>query len=647
MSKHLILGAVAAFCATATSAAAQPPLENFAIREVIQQAEVSPDGTKLALLRNDSKDGNPIMEIYDTTDLAKTPKRIASDPMELTGLFWANDNFIVFNARQKVRERIEGFNQGIYSGRAASFNLETNKFVEFGSGTSIANLLVFEPNKIILGQPRANSTRGEDDPFAFARPTAYYEVDLIKGTSSLIIKASDQYGQILFDDKGNPRFTSGYDAGAKEFVFYARKPGEGSWREIFRQSGFSFENFNYVGDMPDNPSLIYVNANNGADLQGLWTFNIDTKQFVDLIYRDDFADVAGVRYHSNSWGRGSLVTGAVRYGAKFETEWFDPEEEALYAQLRDVIPNSHDISISSRSRDGQTLTVFNQGPKDPGSTYLIAKGRLQYLGSLNPLLKPEDLSPVSYIKYPARDGRIIPGYVITPKGKGPFPLVVLPHGGPHVAEVIDYDEWGQVLASRGYMVLYPQYRGSLGYGIKHFLATWNEHGKKMQDDKDDGALYLVSKGLVDKDRIAMFGWSYGGYAALVAAARTPQIYQCSVAGAPVADPTMQFNYYKDQLREFELEFEQQRRSGISPVEEVSKINVPLLFIHGRQDQRVPYEHFEVYQKAVKAAGKSDLVKFVTLEGADHFSNTLFFRHQIKLYQELTSFLANDCGPGGL
>ena len=216
-----------------------------------------------------------------------------------------------------------------------------------------------------------------------------------------------------------------------------------------------------------------------------------------------------------------------------------------------------------------------------------------------------------------------------------------------MSEVIGYDEWGQFLANNGYMVLQPQYRGSRGHGKDHYLSTLNQHGLAMQDDKDDGALYLVKQGLADPDRLAMFGWSYGGYAALVAVTRENQIYQCSIAGAPVADPSMQMNYYVNQLRDFEKDWENQRRSGISPVEEVAKINIPLMFIHGTVDQRVPYEHKKVYERAVKKAGKQDMVEFLDLELADHFSNTLYYRHQEKLYTNMLRFLKEDCGPDGL
>ena len=138
------------------------------------------------------------------------------------------------------------------------------------------------------------------------------------------------------------------------------------------------------------------------------------------------------------------------------------------------------------------------------------------LGSRNPLLAPEDLSSVEYIRYKARDGQVVPAYLTKPNtGSAPWPLVVLPHGGPHVNEVIGFDEWGQMLANNGYMVLQPQYRMSTGWGKKHFDGGLHQHGLAMQDDKDDGAQYLIDKGLANKDKIAMFGWSYGGYAALV------------------------------------------------------------------------------------------------------------------------------------
>ena len=264
---------------------------------------------------------------------------------------------------------------------------------------------------------------------------------------------------------------------------------------------------------------------------------------------------------------------------------------------------------------------------------------------LKPYLEKEQLADVTYISYPSRDGKTITGYVTTPNGEGPFPLVVMPHGGPYVSETIDtYDEWAQMLANNGYMVLQPQYRGSRKYGLEFYKAAFingSEVGRAMQDDKDDGALFLAKEGLVDRDKIAMFGWSYGGYAALVAASRDNQIYQCVIAGAAVTDPDMQLDYYRYRMEGSQKVEQYSWDTAISPIKEVDKVNVPILIIHGDVDQRVPPEHFEKYVDELDRAGV--LYKKLILEGADHFSNTLFYHHKISLYENMLEFLGNDCG----
>ena len=626
------------------------PIENWAIREVIQNVEVSPNGKKIALLRNDSRDGNPIVEIYHTSDLTKEPQRFNAKKMEFTSVGWLNDETLFMSTRVQYYKRIKDFNQGTYLFGGALYNIDTRDFTDLEDDQiRIANLLPSEHGKILVSFPNSLTSFGDDDPFANFRPRKYYKLDIKTGSKSLVLKGNDKVATAIFDNEGKPRFAFGYDRGKEEFLYYYRKPGEGKWREIMRRSGFDHGGiFNFAGLNPDNPGIVYVISNHENDLAGLYEFNIDSKSFGKMMFRPNTnSDVIGARNHSNFWGGNQSIVGATYYADKVETHWLDEEEENLYAQLEASIPNAHRVRIRSRSRDGGTMSVYNSGPKDPGSYYLVKNGTIQFIGSHNPLITADDLSDVKYIQYPARDGRMIPGYVTIPKGKGPHPLIVLPHGGPYVPEVDIYDEWSQFLANNGYMVLKPQYRGSLGHGREHYLATWNQHGLAMQDDKDDGALYLVKQGLADIDRLAMFGWSYGGYAALVAVTRTPQVYQCSIAGAPVADPTVQFNYYRDQLQDFDLEVEQQRRSGISPVDEVEKINIPLMFIHGTVDQRVPYEHKKLYEKAVKKAGKQDMVEFVDLELADHFYSTLFFRHQKKLYTNMLRFLKDDCGPGGL
>ena len=253
-----------------------------------------------------------------------------------------------------------------------------------------------------------------------------------------------------------------------------------------------------------------------------------------------------------------------------------------------------------------------------------------------------------FITYPARDKTPIPGYLTIPNGTPPFPLIVLPHGGPFVRETIVFDEWAQLLANYGYLVLQPQYRGSRGYGQAFYQSAFingGQGGYQMQDDKDDGVIYLVEEGLATADNVAMFGWSYGGYAALVAASRSPNAYQCVIAGAAVSDNEMQVNYYRYRLRgSSKIEQLSMWDDSISPLEEVDKVNVPILLIHGDVDQRVPVEHAEKYLKKLEAAGKPHT--YVELKGADHFSNTLFYDHKLLLYKSMLDYLIDECGLEG-
>ena len=657
MTKRLFILATLLLAGTFSSAFAalanDPyPLEYWALRNVIDNAQVSPDGKRLAIMKIPNKDGDPIVEVYDASNLSKEPFRFDADPMEITNIYWASNKDIVFTARQKVRDKIEGFNQGVYETRIAVVDVKKKKIKSFDErDPAIENLLPNKPTKIIIsfqeGEPDGPGAKLD----AAFRPRAYWEFDLDKGTKKLLVRGKISLGAVEFDGEGHPWLARGFDIAKGNYLWYWREPGAKTqhWDEIYRLSEENCETFVVEGLDEAKPGNILVRANNGDDKVGLWSYNTNTRQFDELIYRRNDVNVAGVRFHSNEWTNPDSVVAVVYGKDRYHYEYFDEMEGAMYNQLAELIPAAYWLTIPSRSRDGATMTILNRGPRDPGSYYMLKDGRIQSVGSRQPLLESEKLASVDYIEYTSRDGRTISGYVTVPNGKGPWPLIVLPHGGPFVSEVVVYDEWSQMLANNGYMVLQPQYRGSTNYGMKFYTDAFMEGGQggyKMQDDKDDGALYLVEQGLVDPDRIAMFGWSYGGYAVLVAAAREDQIYQCVIAGAAVTDPLMQGNYYRYQLRGTGA-IEQLRMwdDSVSPIEEAGKVNVPMLVIHGDVDQRVPPEHARKYFKELDRLNKP--YKAVWLEGADHFSNTLFYRHQIELYTSMIDFLENDCGPGGL
>lgn len=707
-AKFVTASAIAVSCTlgpviTANAKVAEPvSLDAWALRSVIAAVEVSPDGKHILVLKTESREGEHVLEIYNVNDMSKPVKRLNADPMEFVSAQWVSNTHIFGTAWKVVRKKVSRPEEDVRSYKIYSYNLDSNKFSESSGSFSLAGMLPNEPTKVLVATGNAVGDGLGVDPFAAFRPRSYYKFDLETGRKSLILKGSEDFPTAQFDIDGYPRYTARQERGSNELVQFYRKPGDKSWTEFGKRYDLDEEEnlyrvlsgfYGYAGSKADDPDVGYIIESFDNDKAALYEFNFASGQFGEKLFEAPDADVMGVRRHSNFWGGNNKVVGAVYSGAKLETHWFDAEEEALYAMISENIPYSHQVRITSRSRDGNSLVVSNSGPRDPGSFWFINNGQMSKLGSRNPLIDPKQLADVEFIKYKARDGLTIPAYVTKPQGEGPFPLIVLPHGGPHVNEIIGYDEWGQMLANNGYMVLQPQYRMSVGWGREHFDSAYGEHGLAMQDDKDDGALYLVEQGLVDPDRMAMFGWSYGGYAALVAASRDPNIYQCVIAGAAVADPEKVYNKRKSAYAPKALDAWSQRRGtiGINPMNEVDKVNVPIMMIHGDVDARVLYFNYKDYRKEIervaetnqigtckggiddtectttlyhRTKGNADSViptsvtskdgeaytgksRFVTLKGADHFSRTLMFDHQKKLYSEMLDFLKTDCGPGGL
>jgi dipeptidyl aminopeptidase/acylaminoacyl peptidase len=637
-----------------TQAQTSVPVDVWALRDVVNAVQISPDGKHLLVHKVESKEGEYLLEIYRTDDLSKPLRRLNADPMEIINAQWIGNDFIFGSAWQVKRKTVKDAEEDVRDYLAYSYSLEGNKFSRVDGNFGIVNTLPKDPDHILISTGTAIPDPTGVDPLASFRPRSYFKLNLKTGAKELVLRGGGKIRSVdTWDNDGNPRFTQVQDTAAGTLISYYRKPGESEWikfqeldlndpKNLYRVfSGFH----GIAGFDPNNPNIGYLIDNpNGADKAGLYEFDFTTGKIGKKLFEAPDADVMGVQFHSIP-GNDKLV--AARYpGERMERQWFDEEEKALFEALEKQVPFAHQITISSRSLDGKSMVVTNRGPHDPGSFWLVKDGKLAKLGSRNPLVNPDGLADVKYIRYKARDGMMIPGYVTMPKGKGPFPLIVQHNGGPAVNGMVNYDEMGQMLAAQGYMVFHPEIRISTGWGQNHFDAGFKQHGLAMQDDKDDGVKYLIEQGLADPNRVAFFGWSYGGYAALVSLSREEQLYQCAIAVAAVADAEKQ--YLGRRTPDLKAIDEWNRHRGgttVNPVNEVSKVNIPLLMVHGDVDRRVQYYHMKDYQKAFEAAGKTG--EFITMQGADHFGNTLMYNHQQQLYTKMLDYLANDCGAGGL
>jgi dipeptidyl aminopeptidase/acylaminoacyl peptidase len=301
------------------------------------------------------------------------------------------------------------------------------------------------------------------------------------------------------------------------------------------------------------------------------------------------------------------------------TMWFDPTMKALQQQVDALLPATVNlISAGSRSTSPYVL-VESYSDVSPLAfmVYNTQTKAFRQIGATRPNIDPARMGRQQPVRYKARDGLEIPALLtLPPKSSGKnLPLVVLVHGGPYVRG----GSWGwtaetQFLASRGYAVLEPEFRGSAGFGSAHFRAGWKQWGLAMQNDVADGAKWAIGQGIVDPKRICIAGASYGGYSALMGLINDPDLFKCAVNWVGVTDINLMYdgkwnfqNDLSDRFRKYgmpELIGDQVKDAAqlkaTSPLMQAARVTQPLLLAYGGQDQRVPAYHGEKFYQAVKA-----------------------------------------------
>jgi dipeptidyl aminopeptidase/acylaminoacyl peptidase len=305
------------------------------------------------------------------------------------------------------------------------------------------------------------------------------------------------------------------------------------------------------------------------------------------------------------------------------------------------------------------VLIDSRSDVSPGTFYLYDKraGKIEWLADSMPWLDPKKLSPVKPVRYKARDGLEIPAYLTVPRGASgkDMPMVVMIHGGPWVSG----DHWRfnpevQFLASRGYAVLQPNFRGTTRYGWKHFSSSFKQWGLAMQDDITDGVRWAIDQGIADPKRICIYGASYGGYAAMMGLAKTPELFKCGINYVGVTDLplflTISWSDYaysdfvsygaKTMVGDVDRELDQLKKT--SPTELAANIQAPVLMAYGAEDRRVPIEHGNRMKAALDRAGK----KYQWMVGAGEGHGFRDMRNQEMFYGAMEKFLAENIGPKG-
>jgi dipeptidyl aminopeptidase/acylaminoacyl peptidase len=350
---------------------------------------------------------------------------------------------------------------------------------------------------------------------------------------------------------------------------------------------------------------------------------------------------------SASFDRNNRLIAAYYTDDRDRVHWFDEDMANWQDLIEEALPQT-DVFFTQRAADGSRMIVWAGGEHDPGSLLVFTPDELD-LGrfmDVRPEIDFRQLVRPRAIRYTARDGLEIPGYLALPRGREPkdLPLIIMPHGGPYgVRDQLRYDDEVQLLANRGYAVLQPNYRGSGGYGDDFEEAGYGQIGRTMQDDIDDAMDWAVGEGIADPARICVVGASYGGFAAMWAVIRNPERYRCAASWAGVTDWLRIMRYDKQYLgrrgskrlrAKLEGIDQEVRLRDLSPVDYGENLTRPLLLAHGKKDGRVPLEQYEKMADRTK-----DAPGFETLLLEDSGHSFAHEEDEQAWYDRLLAFLA--------
>jgi dipeptidyl aminopeptidase/acylaminoacyl peptidase len=447
-------------------------------------------------------------------------------------------------------------------------------------------------------------------------------VDLESGDSSPIEPARESADSYMTDGQGNVRilgdagasYNTGQLTGVETFRY--RTAGSKEWLDLGQYNAVTREGILPLAVDAERNALFALRRINGRD--ALVQIALDGTMAQTLVAKNDRVDIDGVV----RIGRGQRVIGYTYAEERRHVIYFDPEFGKLHDALAKALPATPEIDFEQASRDGKELLIRASSADSPGRFYVYFRPthELKIVGPIRPELEGRKLASVKPITIPASDGVSIPAYLTLPPGSSGknLPAVVLPHGGPSARDEWNFDWLPQFLAARGYAVVQPNYRGSDGYGDAWLGKNGFQAWRTSIGDVTSAAKYLVSQGIADPNRLAILGWSYGGYAALQSAVMEPNLYKAAIAIAPVTD----FAMAKTEAENFTSRELVKRMIGSgphitegSPLQNAERIKIPVLLVHGDMDANVSIHESKAMLSALKKAGTP--AEMLTFKGLDH------------------------------
>lgn len=650
--------------APAQGAVTAPPLAAFFGNSSFGGALLSPSGRYLAA-RSGAPGRRMILAVIDLQ--TSTPKVVAAfNDADIGHIAWVNDERLAFDVTDRDVGPGDTFlGAGLYAVNRDGSNLRQlaaragQGFTTDSASLTGARLLPWYT--FLMGQDSAQDSDSiyvtsydvDDRQYFHVRNVNLLSLNTVTGKATVVPRPG--HGNIdgwMLDRQGKPRLAFGHDRDLS--TIYYLDPANDQWRTLTTYHTFTGGKDAIAPEDFGPDGTLYVSARDGHDMRSLYAFDYKTGK----IQPEPLVETKGYDF------AGGMITNRTRLlGVRYLTDahgtaWFDPAMKALQDKVDKLLPGMVNLISPARSADAPGMLVRSYSDVQPVIYLLYNKqtGQLNKIGESRPNIDSRHMGHQQVLRYKARDGLEIPATLTLPPNasKGArLPMVVLVHGGPYQrGRSWGWDAESQFLASRGYAVLEPEFRGSTGFGARHFTSGWKQWGLAMQDDIADGTRWAIAQGIADPKRICIAGADYGGYATLMGLSRDPDLYRCGVEWVGMTDIQL---LYDEHWRFAGLSNEWKaygmpemvgdpvkdaaQLAATSPLQQAARIHQPLLMAYGGVDRRVPISHGKKFYDAVSRTNKN--VEWIEYDEEAH--GWSLPKTRIDFWGQVESFLDKQIG----
>ncbi len=590
------------FLTTTQLSAATISAEDFFKNPEFSNLQLSPDGDKLAAIAPVGNRRNLVVMDIKTRE-ARAVTSLKKTDIAYQGYVWATNDRLLFYIDDDGNESLSVFGVNADGTKPRELASNSSTISIMPRYTRVIHRLKDNPQEVLVISNKRRLYAAD-----------VYRMNVFNGRTKRVTTNDGTIQGWVPDQDGRILAAVSVDDDLHTKILY--RPTEDAEWETLAEGDWGDHGWIPLG-FSHSGKILYVSSNLDRDTMALHEYDLEERQMGSQLFAHDQVDINGI-FISDT--KKKLIM--VGYETdKPKTKFFYKEFEALFTEINSALPDTIN-NLASMSEDESKMIIRAYSDKVRGDYYLFDRNKksLEKLLSVSNWINAADMATVKPIKYETRDGETINGYLTLPNGVEAknLPLIIHPHGGPYgVRDSWRYNTSIQFLANRGYAVLQMNFRGSGGYGKRFEDIGHQKWGLEMQDDITDGVLWAIKEGIADKDRICIYGASYGGYAAMAGVTFTPDLYKCAINVVGVVNldllhtwDTKDANrgggwlasWFHQAIGNPKIPEDAKRFKATSPIEHIDKIKVPVLVIHGVRDPRVEIKQARDLIKQLKKHG---------------------------------------------